>query len=406
MRKITSIICAAVLMLCLCCSCKNNQDIASQQDTTLSKETSTVDNNSSEVQSSAKEESFEQISSEKVSSESSSASKESSKNTSSSQKTDPPKKQSGVLAGMEDYCKATRDNIMNFLKHGPSNKDKSTFYDLSSLGNGLVDWECEGDIAYLVCTGSAYKYAVVDTNTGKILKSVTLDSRPYKMRFIGSEIWISYPDIKTVRIYNKGDFSLKKEYNVEKKIAGFDTVENKIYFCTEGHAPIYIYDIQAGKTGMIQLDPDSPATLNCKEADILIDKNSKLIYINEIESPQQILVYDRIDWSLKTTISSYTCCGGRTYLKDGFLYAGGTKMDVAQWYRPIDEYNSSIWDGRVLYVGEKFLLSSQGIFNIVPSAYGINGIDFAGYYPTGGLVTKSGHIVLAYRFSICVVPNH
>ena len=152
--------------------------------------------------------------------------------------------------------KAPTKTKPNFGKLVVSIKDltKQVPYYSFELTGKIVDCLVDEDLIYIVCKNKINLY---DGNTGKVVYSNFLPSRPGAMHMYGDELWISFPELSCINIYNKSDFKLLKTVKMSR-VFSFDVDDNYIYFSREERQQfVYRYNLTTQKEELLFLDNDT-----------------------------------------------------------------------------------------------------------------------------------------------------
>lgn len=272
----------------------------------------------------------------------------------------------------------------------PLENIKGNFNLHKSKSNGFIlDWFVEGELVYTIFRDSN-KFVIFDTDTAGIVMEKPLEGRPAKIRQYGNELWISFPDLKCVNIYDKQTFAQKRSIVLEEEISSFDIYNNYLFYSEdEQHVDVFRYNMETGENTLVWK--------NGYYIEILVDSTKKVFYIADTKSTGSAIVC----FDVETLVSKSSYYHGgygylnmqrRMYLQDGYIYWGEFKLDALRLdsvkgrYRSLshlgimydkDQYPglseedmlaifgqyAVYHDSGMLYVNDQYVITTHGLFN-------------------------------------------
>lgn len=277
----------------------------------------------------------------------------------------------------------------------------SACYQFDDLGR-MTDWLTVGD--YIFATfKSPNLFAAFDSNSGEVLIAQSLPGRPAEFRFWNDELWISFPDLKCIKVYDSETLSIKESISFDKTISSFDLYGDYIIYATDsGFGNAYRYNVKTGESIEIKVNPNKINEFY--SADVLIDPERKVVYIGDsFLSVSSLYCFDIETLELKTYYNDSNTAWGnlkrRTFLVDGSLYWSGRQFDSKDLSTPIKAYEGY----GTHHVDEYFVVTTAGIFlraEGTPLLYG--GINSA--YSTAS-ITASGNIMVMGAYSLFIITS-
>lgn len=240
----------------------------------------------------------------------------------------------------------------------------------------VQDWFVEGDNVHMLLNNkneSMYKYVAFDTNKGSIISEKDTAHLGFEMHIYDDELWISYPDLLSIKIYDVKTFSEKSTLYLGTEIGTFDVYNNYLIYtdCGTSWVSAYRYNLNTGSKEVI-----TPASYGVQfhEPDVLINQEYGLIYISDSDlTGSHLHCYDIETLSLKSKYvekyrdNDYGCANSerRSFLDDGYLYWRTYKFDSQDVSDYIVQYgDDTFFDfNGVFQVTDKYVLTRSGIYN-------------------------------------------
>lgn len=291
--------------------------------------------------------------------------------------------------------------------------DKATYYKYM-VSSSITDYISIGDTIYLLLEFPD-SIMIIDANSGDVLKKEPLESTPGEINLIGDDLWVSFPKLKQIRVYNKKNFTEKNRYDFEHEIHSFDVNNDYIIYTShDHHCDIYRYNIQSKEEKQITFywynkRGDKFTQRSFYEPNIIINKESGVFYIAEssvsacilwcldIETLEVKSYYRKDDYG-------YFNFTRQMYLLDGNIYWGAYKFDAADvskvkcWYEP-ERYNG----GGMLYVNKEFVVTIEGLYL---REDGTKILDFdIDESLVNAVITESGHLLYSDNKFTYIIPN-
>lgn len=404
MKRICSLILVVALIFTLC-SCKKNSndifDISSYSEPTKSSEVGDITNETGE-NTVSKIEMVDAVSSTTISnSNESTSSKPTVDNTLKEQPKDTISKTTHTEEIPQEETSSNQPtesepSVDTNSEDIPLDEiEESAGYYKHQLNGTIVDWFVEGELVYAVFK-SANRYSVFDTNTGEIVADYALSGKPAKMHNYGDELWISYPDLQYIKIYDKHTFEVKNTINLQNSVSSFDKYNDYLIYTdnpdNRSYVKVYRYNLKTGQTDEIKSDSNR----HFYEADVLVNQQLALVYIGESNiTDSRLICYDIETLELKSKIPeksiAYSNTKRRTFLLGDSVYWGEFRVDAADVSKIKAQY-SGTFDAGMLHVDEIFVATTNGIYIRETCEQVIsNDIDF---FFSAIAITNSGNILI------------
>lgn len=274
-------------------------------------------------------------------------------------------------------------------------------YHLYELNGTVVEWFLENEFVHIIFK-NVNRYTVFDTTSGALIKDKPLDGRPADIHNYGNELWISYPDLKCIKIYNKDTFSVKKSMHFEHAVSSFGVCgEYLIYTEDDQHVKAYRYNMNTSE--LINIKPNVGWTFS--RADVLINEEHKLVYFGESGSTgSKIFCFDIASLELQSFYSKdnygYSNLQRRSFLLDGFVYWGEFKLNALN-VSQVDAQYSGRFSAGMLHVDDNFVVTTIGIY-LKDTCEQLVACD-VGYSLSMLAITKTSNIVMIEEKELCIV---
>lgn len=212
-----------------------------------------------------------------------------------------------------------------------------------------------------------------------IIKSVSLDmlkkekkNKPAEMHLYDNELWISFPELGLINIYNKNNFNLLDYIDLGTDVYSFDKYNNYIFYAQENDR-VFLkrYDITTknNQTILEIFGEETSAAQQFYEPAILVDKNTSSLYVAETNMSSCKLYAYNIDTMEKIGVfesaPSWGYHGFPNYVRkillvDGYIFWFAFKIDPKVWWKPRAEFTESLG---ILYIGKHYSATTHGIFD-------------------------------------------
>ncbi len=261
-----------------------------------------------------------------------------------------------------------------------------------AINGTIIDWLVDSELVHAVFK-QANRYAVFDTTTGKIVTDKALSGRPAKMRKYGDELWISYPDLKCIKIHDSKTFDVKNTLYFSNEVSSFDVYgDYLIYTEDDQHVNAYRYNMKTSESVRIKTEN----IYSFYEADVLVNSELGYVYIGESASSGSVLYcFDIETLTLVTKYCKdeygYNNKNRRTFLLGDFVYWGEFKLNAKNISQLDGQYTGQYPSG-MLHVDETFVATSNGIYLTSTFEQLASGL-FNGY-DSSIAITKSGNILI------------
>lgn len=283
-----------------------------------------------------------------------------------------------------------------------------------NISSSITDYIAIGDTIYMLLKFPD-SIMIIDANSGEVLKNESLESTPGEINLIGDDLWVSFPKLKQIRVYDKKNFAEKNRHDFGHEIHSFDVNNDYIiYTSNDHHCDIYRYNILSKEEKQITFywynkRGNKFTERNFYEPNIIINKESGVFYIAEssvsacilwcldIETLEVKNYYRKDDYG-------YFNFTRQMYLLDGNIYWGAYKFDAADvskvkcWYEP-ERYNG----GGMLYVNKELVVTIEGLYL---REDGTKILDFdIDESLVNAVITESGHLLYSDNKFTYIIPN-
>lgn len=273
-------------------------------------------------------------------------------------------------------------------------------YQIKEYGT-IEDWFTQDDLIFLLCQ-KPNSYILIDSNTGEILTQVFLPGRPIEFHLYGDEFWISFPDLKCIKIYDANTWVQKNSISFSHSIGAFDVYEDYIIYAEDNtFGKAYRYNMKT--KDCVQIIAPQFRNFSLSKADVLIDHEEKSVYIGDSYGTIAYLYcFDIETLTLKTYYDGSKKGWGnlerRTFLLDGKLYWSGRVFDPYDLTDPIAEY----YGYGTHHVDEYFVITTFGVF-IRESGEQLLGGSINSAY-SAACITESGNLMINDPYTIFIIP--
>ncbi|MBQ8732116.1 MAG: hypothetical protein IJY82_04735 [Oscillospiraceae bacterium] len=220
------------------------------------------------------------------------------------------------------------------------------------LNGMVVDWFTEGDFLHMSFK-TPNRYTVFDTTTGAIVLDVQLPGRPAQITNCGEEVWISYPELQSIKIHDKRTLAVKETLSFEHEISSFDFYGDYI---------IYAEDDQ--RVEVIRYNTKTGEALHFLgrfyQSDVLVNERLGCVYIGDSGLSRSTLwCYDIETMEVKSSyiMNEYNLVR-RTFLYDGSVYWGGFRFRESDVSQMEAKYS---WIG-TFFVNDYFVGTKNGLY--------------------------------------------
>lgn len=225
--------------------------------------------------------------------------------------------------------------------------------------NGIVaDWFIEGDLLHMGFKAHN-RYAVFDTMTGEIVTDIQLPGYPAQITDRGEEVWISYPELRSIKIHDKKTLAVKETLSFEHEISSFDFYGDYIIYTEDDqHVEAFRYDTKTGEA-LNFLPYDNSLIKTFYQADVLVNERLGCVYIGDSGSSGSTLrCYDIETMELKSSYNKNNYNNvRRTFLYDGSVYWGGFRFRESNVAQVEAQYSGN----GTFFVDEYFVGTNNGL---------------------------------------------
>ena len=236
------------------------------------------------------------------------------------------------------------------------------YYQYTSIGT-IKDWFSEGDLIYTIFE-KLNKYVVFDSNTGEMVKDIKLNARPGRMRVINGELWISYPDLKCIRVYDKSTFTEKRTISLDYKVDSFDVYSDYLFYVEEEQHPrVFRYNMDTKESVQLSSHPEWMSTFS--PATITVNPTLKLVYVG---TSNDCYCFDIETIKMKSKFESsgdFTDRIKKVFLCDGKVFWSEYRLDGNDISKQEHQYHIVYFISSMLYVDNEYIITTSGIFNTV-----------------------------------------
>lgn len=279
-------------------------------------------------------------------------------------------------------------------------QEEESFYRYETVGN-VRDCVTEKDLIYVIFYDEP-GYMAISSDTGKILKNVNLQDNPGEIHIVDNELWISYPDAKCIRIYDKETFEEKRTIQLTRAIFSFDLYRDYLFYATAETADwVSRYDMATGE----EVNFSNGFLF---EADVLVNPEEQLVYVGESGTTGGIYCYNletlelqsryiHINYGTEYGFMSFT---RSMFLVDGGVYWADFRFDAKDLSR-VEARFLNEENGGMVYVDEDFVVTMKVAYYRADQTY----LDGTVPWHEHSLITESGHFMLEGTKKIYLYPN-
>lgn len=294
------------------------------------------------------------------------------------------------------------------------NLDKYYQYSLASAYSDIVDYCVDGDIIQLLLK-SPDMYMEIDSNTGEITRQIYLPYSPSEMQIIGDELWISYPMEHKIVVYNNNSsiMTVKEEYFLEflaeemEAVKSFDVYGDYIVIAEDLN--VYRYNVKTKE--VIRLNYQGNVLTAFCGADIVIDRNTGLLYVGESgNTGAKLYCADVETFEIKSRYVHPINSGGldnyirKVYIRNDGVYWGGFKFALDDVSKLLKKYETKEYNGYgTHYVDDRFVVTCEGFFDRLTGEVLWKKTMRASY--SVALVTESGNVLYTEYKKFIIATN-
>ena len=272
-------------------------------------------------------------------------------------------------------------------------KEKGVGYYTYELDGTIIDWFVEGEVVHTIFEDDN-RYSIFDTVSGEIISDYELSDRPAEIHNRENELWISYPDLQCIKIYDKQSVEVKNTIDLQHTVSSFDVYGDYIIYTEDDqHVKGYRYNLKTEKTDIIKPD----VGFSFYYADVLVNNKLGLVYIcDSYSTGSKVFCYDIETLELKSKFRKdnygYANRKRRSFLVGDSLYWGEFKIDPTDVSKIIAQYTGA-YDAGMLHVDELFVATTNGIYLRETCEQIVSG-NFGAFYSSIA-ITESGNIFIS-----------
>lgn len=318
--------------------------------------------------------------------------------------TDKPNKNDMVSSKVESTDKADssssgsikNESSSEIVDNNESNTDDSKLDNQTTVkvsdyevDGTVVDWIVEDDFVYMIFQ-KPNRYIVVDTNKSLVIIDKPLVGYASEMHIFGNDIWLSYRDLKCIKIYDKNTFTLKSTKHFDYEITSFDIYNDYLIFSAGNSIEkVYRYNL---KTDDIAEFPAYTGYYFHKP-DILVNQKHGLVYMSETGNTGcRAYCYDIESLTLKSKYIKddygYFNHKRRSYLIGECLYWGEFGLNATNISRLETQYSNGS-SGGILFANDRYVVMLSGIYLRDTCEQIVDATYFG-----AAAITKSGNVLV------------
>lgn len=286
------------------------------------------------------------------------------------------------------------------------------------INSEVQDLFVQGDNVHMLLNDiydKTFKYVIFDSNTGSIVFEKDIPAFGAEMNCFGDELWISYPELKSIIIYDKETLAKKETMFLDTEVCSFDIYNDYlIYSDYDQWVNVYKYNLKSGEKMMFEYSNHHNYFY---QPDILVNDEYGLVYVSESSlTGSELFCFDAETMSLKykysapiNSLAEYGYPNGqrRAVLSDGYLYWGAFKIDPLNVTNIVSSYGKNLdgtkaFDG-IFQVTDRYVVMESGIYDKNTCKQ-----VFLGSYQHWGyalIVTESGNIISSDTYKLYVTIN-
>ncbi|MBR5271926.1 MAG: hypothetical protein IKU25_00815 [Clostridia bacterium] len=262
-----------------------------------------------------------------------------------------------------------------------------------SKGEFVSDWTSDGDVVYMLI-GKTNRCISVDTNTGKVLREISLTKKAVEIRIFDNELWISIPAWKSIMIYDKDTFALLRQMKFQTEVGSFDMGERYlVYTDSEQGLNLYRYDLLTGECEQARF-------FGCYKPEIVLDEKNGVVYVGDSGSTGSkvyCLGLNTLGLQSRYIKNNYGYCNTKRkmFLTGDGLYWGVYKLDPNDVSKVLMIFDDRNQEG-MLDRTDRFTVLTNGVY---VNDTGKKIIAFDHHYYNWNMVeiTASGNAIFAFE---------
>lgn len=256
----------------------------------------------------------------------------------------------------------------------------------------LIEMARDKDIVYLIYRNPNMLLAY-DSNSFQIKKDITLPGAPAEIHVEGEQVQISFPELKSIGIYNKNTLEEIKSIILPNEVASFCFDEDLVYY-TEYSQSCNVYRTNLTTNETVKATGYPFATSRFHQPKVLLNKEKGILYIGESSITSSTLHY----YSTKDLTCMYASDGvengtRKMFLIDNKVYWGPMVFDAENPTNPLYEYagGTSIWS-YMRYADEKYVVNTGRIYDRKTNQF-VTSVEEFGEV----VITESENLVASYH---------
>jgi len=315
-------------------------------------------------------------------------------------------------ASSENISQNNNSDLMSStVSDVPSEEIK--YYELP-ISSSVVDYITIGDTIYVLLE-NPNSIMIIDAANGEVLKDESLESNPGEINFIKNDLWVSFPALKQIRIYDKNNFTEKNRYSFQHTVCSFDANNNYIiYACSAQENGVYRYNILSKEEKQIAFYTSNFLGEKIykdgfSQANTIINDELGLFYIGESQFDACCLWgvdIETLELDCCFKLNTYGCWNYKRqmFLYDDIIYWSDLKFDTNNGLNNIGYYQyGRNGEAGMLYVNNDFVITIEGLFS---KESGKKLLDiYIDKSLLNAAITKSGHLMYSDNKFIYIIPN-
>lgn len=229
-----------------------------------------------------------------------------------------------------------------------------------SLGGELVNWIVADNKVYSILK-NPNALCVFSTEEKDILIE-TLPGAAYEIRIYNGKIYVSFPTLNLVKIYNINTLKQTGQIKGINNVSSFCLDGNMLYYSGHNHlCDVFRYNIITGEKTPMKGCP----LMNCPKLEI--NREAGLLYVGESGFTGSKLYYFNLDDLTIHSVFSYDNCGYHNencsmYVINGFVYWGEFKISGTDATDVVTQYHQNS-NASVMFANDDVVCFNTGIFD-------------------------------------------
>ena len=233
---------------------------------------------------------------------------------------------------------------------------------LYQLDGKVVNWITENDLLYVITSGNN-RLVVIDSKTMTAISNVPLAGKPAEINIIGSQIYVSLPDLSRIDVFSKSSLNKTSSIYLDHKVSSFCIDGEYIYYSEhDQHCAVYRKNMTTNE--LTKILPDRGYTFY--QPKLYLNKEDNILYIGETgSSGSTLFYYDATTLELKSYFRDDDY-GVMNHTRDIFhvgdeIFWANYRLSDTNAKQIVGRYGELTY-GSVNFASEELVSTFEGIF--------------------------------------------